>query len=75
MGTTRAFLVGGLIALSRKDLNARELVTLRVSRNPTKVIAAKPNCEVQTNGAGTVHVKVLNFFVTVQLLEDAPPIL
>ena len=59
--------------LSKKDLNAAELETVRVSRNPTKIITA--NCEVQTIQEAVVNVKDLNQFVTVQLLEDRPPVL
>ena len=61
------------IPLSRKDLIAAELETVTVSRNPTKVITA--NGAVQTNEEATVYVKDLGLFVTVQLLEDTPPVL
>ena len=44
-----------VLKLNRKDLNSAELETVRVCRNPTKVISA--NGEVQTNGEGTVYVK------------------
>ena len=59
--------------LSRKDLNRAELETVRVSRNPTTVITAKG--EVQTSEKTSVYVNDLDLFVTVQLLEDTPPIL
>ena len=59
--------------LSRKDLNSEELETVRVSRTPTKVSTA--NEEVHTNEKAAVHVKDLDLFVTVQLLEDTPPVL
>ena len=56
--------------LSKKDLNAAEFETVRVSRNPTKIIA--PNCEVQTNKESAVYVRDFDLIVTVQLLEDTP---
>ena len=59
--------------LSRIDLNSAELETVRVSKKPTTVITA--DGEVQTNEAATVYVKDLNSFVTVQFLEDTPPVL
>ena len=54
--------------LSRKDLNPAQLETVRVSRNPTKVITY--NREVQTNKESTVYVKDLDLLVTVKLFED-----
>ena len=59
--------------LSRKDLDAAELETVRVSRTTTKVITA--NGEVHTNEEATVYVKDFDLLGTVQLLEDAPPVL
>ena len=59
--------------LSRKDQNSAELDTIRVSRNPTKVMTAIG--EVQTNEEATVYVYDLNLFVTVQILEDTPAVL
>ena len=58
--------------LSRNDLNAAELETVRISKNPTTVVAA--NGEVRTNET-TVCVRELNLFVTVKLLEDTPAVL
>ena len=59
--------------LSRKDLNPAELETIRATRNPTKVITA--NEKVHTNEEAAVYVKDVGLFVTVQLLEDTPPVL
>ena len=59
--------------LSRKDLNSAELEAVKVSKSPTTDVAA--NGEVQTNEEATVHVKELDLFVTVKLLEDTPAIL
>ena len=42
-------------------------------QNPTTVVAASG--EVQTKEEATVHVKELDFFVTVMLLEDTPSVL
>ena len=57
--------------LSKKDLDAAELETARVSRNPTKVITA--NGEVQTNEGAMVHVKDLDVFVTSHLPRRYSP--
>ena len=57
--------------LSRKDLNSAELETVRVSKSPTSVVTA--NGEVLTREEVTVHVKELDLFVTVKLLEDTRP--
>ena len=54
--------------VSKKDLNSAELETMRISRNPTKVMTA--NGEVLTKAEATVCVKELNLSVTVMLLED-----
>ena len=59
--------------LCRKDLNTAELETVRVSRSPTTVVTA--NGEVQTKEEATVHVKELDLFVTVKLLEDTLAVL
>ena len=59
--------------LSTKDLTPAELDTLRVSWNPTIVIAA--NGSIETIQEATVCVKDLDLFVTVQLLDDAPAVL
>ena len=53
--------------LIRKDLNSAELETVRVSTNPTTVVAA--NGDVQTKEEATVYVKELDLFVTVKLLD------
>ena len=54
--------------VSEKDLNSAELKTVRTSRIPTTVMTA--NGEVQTREEATVHVKELELFVTVMLLEE-----
>ena len=59
--------------LSRKDLIAAELETVRVSRNPQTVLAA--NGKAQTNEDATVCVNDLDLFVTVQIFEDTPTVL
>ena len=59
--------------VSKKDLDSAELETTRISRNPTPVMTA--NREVQTREEATVHVKELNLFVTVMLLEETPAVL
>ena len=60
-------------ASSKKDLSDAEMEILTKSCSPTIVITA--NGEVHTNEEETVYVKDLDLFVTVQLLEDTPPIL
>ena len=57
-------------ALSKRDLNAAELDTVRVSQRPTTVVTA--NGSVETIEEATVNVKDLHLFVTVQLLDDTP---
>ena len=59
--------------VSKRDLNSAELETVKVSKNPTTVVAA--NGEVQTKEEATVYVKELDLFVTVMLLEDTPAVL
>ena len=59
--------------LSKKDLSSQELDTLRRSRNPTTVMTA--NGEVQTNEEAQVYVQDLDLFVTVQVLDETPPVL
>ena len=58
--------------VSKRDLNSAELETMRTSRSPTTVMTA--NGEVQTREA-TVHVKELDLFMTVMLLEETPAVL
>ena len=58
--------------LSVKDFSAAELETVIFSRTPTKVITA--NVEVPANEEATVHVKDMDLFVTVQLLDGTPPV-
>ena len=59
-------------ALSKRDLNAAELDTVRVSQRPTTIVTA--NGSLETNEEATVNVKDLHLFVTVQLLDDTPPV-
>ena len=59
--------------VSRKDLNAAELETVRISKNPTTVVTA--NGEKLTKEKATVYVRELDLFVTVMLLEDTPEVL
>ena len=59
--------------VSWKDLNSAELETMRTSWSPTTVMTA--NGEVQTREEATVHVKELDLFVTMMLLEETPAIL
>ena len=58
---------------SKKDLSSDELDTLRRSRNPTTVMTA--NGEVQRNEEAQVYVQDLDLFVTVQSLDETPPVL
>ena len=53
--------------VSKRDLDSAELETMRTSRSPRTVMTA--NGEVQTREEATVHVKELDLFVTVILLE------
>ena len=57
----------------KKDLNSVELETMRTSRSPTTVMTA--NGEVQTREEATVHVKQLDLFVKIVLLEETPAVL
>ena len=50
-----------------------ELETVRISKSPTTVVTA--NGEVLTKEEATVHVRELDLFVTVMLLEDTPAVL
>ena len=59
--------------ISRKDLNSAEMDTLTTSRSPTTVITA--NGEVQTHEDATVHVKELEIFLTLKVLENTPAVL
>ena len=59
--------------ISKKDLNSAELETVTTSRSPTTVITA--NGEVQTLEEATVHVKELEKFLTMKVLEDTPAVL
>ena len=59
--------------ISKKDLSDAEMDTLTKSCSPTIVITA--NGEVQTNEEATVHVKELDIFLTMKVLEDTPAVL
>ena len=59
--------------VSKKDHNSAELETMRTSWSPTTVMTA--NGEVQTREEATVHVKQLDLFVKVVLLEETPTVL
>ena len=59
--------------VSKRDLNSAELETVRVSKCPTTVATA--NGEVLTKEEATIHVRELDSFVTVMLLEDTPAVL
>ena len=59
--------------ISKKDLNSAEMDTLTKSCSPTTVITA--NGEVQTHEEATVHVKELDIFLTMKVLEDTPAVL
>ena len=59
--------------ISKKDLNSVELETVTTSRSSMTVITAKG--EVQTNEEATVHVRELDIFLTMKLLEDTPAVL
>ena len=56
-----------------RDLDSAELETMRISKNPTTVMTA--NGEVLTSEEATEHVKELDFFVAVMLVEDTPAVL
>ena len=59
--------------ISIKDLNSAELETVTASTNPTTVFTT--NGEVQTHEEATVHVKELDIFLTIKVLEDTPAVL
>ena len=57
----------------KTNLNTAELVTVKVSKNPTTVVTA--NGEVLTKEEATMCVKELDLFVTVMFLDDTPTVL
>ena len=59
--------------VSKKDLNATELETMRISKNPTTVMTA--NGEVLTRVEATVYVEELDSFVTVMIFDYTPAVL
>ena len=59
--------------ISKKDLNSAEMDTLTTSRSPTTIKTA--NGEVQTHEEAKVHVREMDIFLTMKLLEDTPAVL
>ena len=59
--------------ISKEELSDAEMDTLTKSCSPTIVITV--NGEVQTHGEATVHVKELNIFLTMKVLENTPAVL
>ena len=59
--------------ISKKDLSDAEMDTLTKSCSPTIVITA--NGEVQTPEEAIVYVQELNFFLTMQVLDNTPAVL
>ena len=59
--------------ISKKDLSDAEINTLTKWRSPTMVITA--NGEVQPHEEATVHVKELDIFLTMKVLENTPAVL
>ena len=58
--------------VTKKNLNSAELESMRILKNPTVMPA---NGEVQTREKATEHVKELDLFKTVMLLEESPAVL
>ena len=59
--------------ISKKDLSEAEMDTLTKSCSPTIVITA--NGEVQTHEEAIAHVKELEIFLTMKVLENTPAVL
>ena len=59
--------------ISKKFFNSAELQTVTNQESPMTVIT--DNGEVQTNEEATVHVKELDIFLTMNVLEDTPAVL
>ena len=59
--------------LSKTELNSAELETVRVAERPTTVFTASGSPE--TKDEATMYAKDVDFFVTVQVLDDTRPIL
>ena len=64
--------IASMHMLSRKDLNSALLETVKAFKSPKTVVTA--DGEVLTKEA-TVHVRELDLFVTVKLLEDTLAVL
>ena len=59
--------------IRKNDLNSAELETVTTWRSPTTAVTA--NDDVQTNEEATVHVRELDKFLTMEVLEDTPAVL
>ena len=59
--------------ISNKDLNSAEMDALTTPRSPTTVI--KANREVQTHEEASIHVRELDIFLTMKVLENTPAVL
>ena len=59
--------------VSEKDLDSAELETMRTSWSPTSVMTARWR-GAKPEKKQTAHVKQLDLFVTVMLLEETPAV-
>ena len=59
--------------LSKEELTSEESDTVRAPPHPTTVITA--NGSIDTNEEARVYDRDLDSFVTVQFLEDTPPVM
>ena len=59
--------------MKRKDLNSDEVQNVKVSKNPTTVVAA--NGQLLANEEATVYVRDLDLFVTVLFVKYTPAVL
>ena len=59
--------------ISKKDLSDAEMDTLTKSCSPTTVLTA--NGEVQTHEEAIVHVKELDIFLTMKVIDNTPAVL
>ena len=71
----REFVVdsGASMHMTSKDLSNAEMDTLTESCSPTMVITA--NGDVQTHEEASVHVKELDMFLTMKVLDNTPAVL
>ena len=58
--------------VNKRDLNYAELDTMRTSKSLTTVMTT--NGEVRTKEEATMHVKQLDVFVKIMLLEETPAV-